>query len=244
VARLPREPREPLARLRLRGTRNYFHCLEPAPPGVSGGRLAALTGSVPRQCDTVAILSLDGNSSSALRLEQADAVDSVHDLGHRTRAFPDRAVLCVRWARQGELLLMNTRPRLMNSKVLPEGETVLEALSRPAPPLATTIELIVLDALTLSLLSTHGGHYAFTTAEAPFILHVDSWADADLIASGGEDSCVHVWHRRHGRQLQRLEGHSKEVNAVSWCQAHSVLASASDDHAVILWGCGRQERSE
>jgi WD40 repeat protein len=101
--------------------------------------------------------------------------------------------------------------------------------------LSTAIELLILDPETLTTLGTHGGHYAFTPSEAPFILHADAWAGNDLVASGGEDHCVHVWHRRHGRHLQRLEGHTQAVNAVSWSPAHRMLASASDDHTVILW---------
>lgn len=229
----------PVARLRLVGSRNYFHCLEPGGP--SGGppsRLAALTGAGPRQCDAVAIIDL---AVTQPVLQGDGEPENVLLLAPRTRNLPSHAVLSVRWAQGGRLLLANTRPRRGQSSQFPvslPGETIREALRRPAPPLGTAIELIVLDAETLDTLSIHGGHHAFTTAEAPFIVSADAWADCDIVASGGEDRCVHVWHRRHGRQLQRLEGHTDPVNAVSWCQAHRLLASASDDRTVILWGCG------
>jgi len=122
-------------------------------------------------------------------------------------------------------LLVNTRPRI----------GACAQPSQAAPPLSTAIELLVLDPGTLTTLSVHGGHYAFTPSEAPFILHTDAWANNDIVASGGEDHCVHIWHRRHRRQLQRLEGHSQAVNAVSWSATRRLLASASDDHTVILW---------
>jgi len=164
------------------------------------------------------------------------------ELSPRTRALPTHALLSVRWALSGKLLLANTRPRISGDAPVPgPGETVYEALRRPAPPLGTSIELVILDVATLETLNVLGGHHAFTTAEAPFILHADAWADADIVASGGEDRCVHVWHRRHGRQLQRLEGHTQAVNAVSWSRAHRVLASASDDRTVIIWSCTKHD---
>lgn len=228
-------PPVPVAQPRLRNALNYFHCLEPAAtPDGPDGRLVALTGAGPRQCDAVALIDL-----ASVPVELATSGAPI-DLEPRMCSLPNRAVLIVRWAAGGRLLLANTRPRVggaspASSGTPGGGETVMEALRRPAPPLGTAIELVVLDAHTLETLSVHGGHYAFTTAEAPFIVHADAWADADIVASGGEDRCVHVWHRRHGRQLQLLEGHSQPVNAVSWCETHGLLASASDDRSVILW---------
>jgi len=224
----PQDSEALLARLRLPlgTTSNYCHCPEPAPSeGPTVGQVAALTGTGPMQCDAVAIFELPSSGGSLQ--EPAEISLRLHDM-------PSRAVLSVRWSRDGRLLLVNTRPRI--------GGCSQACSQVPAPPLSTAIELMVLDAATLTTLSIHGGHYAFTTAEAPFILHTDSWADSDILASGGEDRCVHVWHRRHRRQLQRLEGHREAVNAVSWSTALRLLASASDDHTVILWACGAGSR--
>jgi len=216
-----REPGK-MVRLRLPLSRssNYCHCPEPAPAGRFHGTVAALTGTCSMQCDVVVLFELPeimGWPEDDVQVEL------------RTHELPSRAVLSIRWTPDGSLLLANTRPRLGSQ---PPGH-------RAAPALSTVIELLVLDPDTLTTLSTHGGHYAFTPSEAPFILHADAWASNDLVASGGEDHCVHVWHRRHGRHLQRLEGHTQAVNAVSWSSAHRLLASASDDHTVILWcpGC-------
>ena len=61
----------------------------------------------------------------------------------------------------------------------------------------------------------------------------------DFLVSGGEDSCVYIWHRRHRRLLAILRGgHDNVVNSVSWSKAPggpSLLASASDDHTVAFW---------
>lgn len=294
VPEAPGEGTHELARVFLRIGVNYFHCLEPAPPGTpayAAGSVAALTGEGPRQCDVVAVVDLHlgptqldaspprtrrlavGSLVATIaalpeaglpkglpgRIQSVDGddgdlglVDVVFENGHhakvsrtslreivvveptpRTRALKNRAALSVSWARGADgrdLLLVNTRPRVGGVPALLAGEA-------PAPALGTAIELMVLDAATLTTLTIHGGHHAFTTADAPFILHAEAWADGDLVASGGEDCCVHVWHRRHGRQLQRLEGHTQAVNKVSWCVSRGLLASASDDHSVLLWGC-------
>lgn len=232
LCRVPQPGAQPqiLGNLRLEGGVNYYHYFAAAPIDGSRGRFAALTGQGNWQCDELAILDLaDARKADQ---EEGDRPEQLWSFKpRRTRTMPKCALLSLCWARGGELLLVNTRPRVGSAAQLAAPSSG----QQPAPQLSTAIQLLVLDACTLDVLSCHGGHHAFTTSEFPFILHAESWASADFLASGGEDHCVHVWHRRHQRQLQRLEGHSKEVNAVSWCEEQRLLASASDDHTVILW---------
>ncbi|KAL7086632.1 hypothetical protein ACP275_13G012800 [Erythranthe tilingii] len=57
-----------------------------------------------------------------------------------------------------------------------------------------------------------------------------------FIASGSEDSNVHVWGKASGRLVGVFVGHSDTVNCVSWNRAHPrMLASGSDDRTVIRW---------
>ncbi|CAG9460671.1 unnamed protein product [Pedinophyceae sp. YPF-701] len=58
-----------------------------------------------------------------------------------------------------------------------------------------------------------------------------------FVAAGCEDSQVYVWHASTGRLLSVLPGHSGTVNAVAWSPtALHLMASASDDRSVHLWG--------
>lgn len=58
-----------------------------------------------------------------------------------------------------------------------------------------------------------------------------------FIASGSEDHKVYIWHIRNEEPLGILTGHTRSVNCVSWNPVYpSLLASASDDGTVRIWG--------
>jgi WD40 repeat protein len=219
---------------------NYFHCLEVG-PGNQSLRILAMTGSTPHLCDEVGIIDLGKLRS---RGDQgADSQIPAYDASVQVKPMGSRVVLSAKWNRTGDLLLLNTRPyaksRRRNSG---EGQVSFEDLILlPAPDLSTSMELLLLDSVTMDTLSIFDGHFAFTTKESPFLIFTDEWAQSDFLASGGEDHQVYIWHRRHNRLLRRLSGHTEPVNAVSW-NGHGLLASASDDHSIIVWAAGKAAR--
>lgn len=71
----------------------------------------------------------------------------------------------------------------------------------------------------------------------------------ELIATGGRDNLVRLWHMYKvindndvsmDGALMTLEGHSKPVLSVSFNPAGTILATASGDNTVRLWGVARE----
>ncbi|GAB2281871.1 hypothetical protein Dimus_016433 [Dionaea muscipula] len=66
-----------------------------------------------------------------------------------------------------------------------------------------------------------------------------------FIASGSENSEVYIWNRRCSQPIKILSGHSMTVNCVSWNpKRHQMLASASDDQTIRIWGPSRYTNAE
>jgi len=78
----------------------------------------------------------------------------------------------------------------------------------------------------------HGHTQAFFTIYSCF-----GGLNQDYVASGSEDHKVFIWHKERESPVVVLEGHQQTVNCVHWnpCEP-SMLASASDDGTVRIWG--------
>ena len=63
-----------------------------------------------------------------------------------------------------------------------------------------------------------------------------------LLLSGSEDGLLYVWQRESGELLAKLRGHTATINSVAAARVHGryIIASASDDHTVLLWNIKAQ----
>ncbi|CAO1634740.1 unnamed protein product [Parajaminaea phylloscopi] len=84
-----------------------------------------------------------------------------------------------------------------------------------------------------TLVSTYTGH----SVGRDMIRCCFGGSAESFIATGSEDSAVHVYHRSTGKLLIRLEGHGPgSVNTVAWHpKIPSLLASCGDDGTVRIW---------
>ncbi|XP_043721855.1 WD repeat-containing protein WDS homolog isoform X1 [Telopea speciosissima] len=65
-----------------------------------------------------------------------------------------------------------------------------------------------------------------------------------FIASGSENSQVYIWSRKSSKPIEILSGHSSTVNCVSWNPVRpQMLASASDDQTIRIWGPSRKKEN-
>jgi WD40 repeat protein len=60
-----------------------------------------------------------------------------------------------------------------------------------------------------------------------------------LVASGGNDQAIRIWHSETGECLKILTGHSSQICCIAWSPATednaAILASSSADQTIRLW---------
>jgi WD40 repeat protein len=70
-------------------------------------------------------------------------------------------------------------------------------------------------------------------------------ANESFIVSGSEDARVYIWHKNKEHPVHVLEGHTKAITCVSWNPVvPGLIASASDDCTVRIWGPSHHAKGE
>lgn len=57
----------------------------------------------------------------------------------------------------------------------------------------------------------------------------------EVLGCTSADKAVYVWDHRNSRLLNKLVGHSDEVNGIDFHESQQVMCTASDDCQVIIW---------
>jgi len=134
--------------------------------------------------------------------------------------------------REGRFLYVNVRR-------WPEGAVATE--NNP-PPIASDIEMRVVDLKDLSLLDqVYLGHKGYTDSLGAFYIYLD--VGSNFVGSGSEDGHAVIWDKYYGCQLASNK-HDACVNCVAFSPSdNQVMVSVSDDHKIKVWMSKRRARS-
>lgn len=180
------------------------------------------------------VLSSDGGTFVSVGQDRMIRYTRLSDSKVVTRGPEPAAVTCLSRSADGKYLASNLSNGCIHIWALGDLEgacsidSTLESpeSSTQSDPLDSLPEepLFVLKGLQLS----QPGRFVIRSA-------FGGAGDA-FVGTGSESSLMHIWHRESETLLASVEGHTATVNAVAWNPMNDhMLASASDDHKVIIW---------
>lgn len=73
------------------------------------------------------------------------------------------------------------------------------------------------------------------TGHSRWVMAVAMSPDGQLVASGGLDDVIKLWHLASGELIGTLSGHTKAINCLAFTPDGQMLVSGSDDHTIRVW---------
>lgn len=92
----------------------------------------------------------------------------------------------------------------------------------------SSVGIWLYDARTFQQRSLLTGHTGQVTT-------VEFSSTGDILASGGEDTTVKIWHTHSGKHITTLDGHVGAITEILFSPVEHILATGSKDDTIRIW---------
>ncbi|RKU25257.1 hypothetical protein C6497_16295 [Candidatus Poribacteria bacterium] len=98
----------------------------------------------------------------------------------------------------------------------------------------SSVGIWLYDTRTYQLRTLLTGHSGKVTT-------VEFSSTGDMLASGGEDTTVKMWHTDSGKQITTLDGHIGAITRILFSPKEQILATGSKDDTIRIWNLKTKE---
>ncbi|MCQ3929512.1 MAG: hypothetical protein DPW16_03555 [Chloroflexi bacterium] len=102
--------------------------------------------------------------------------------------------------------------------------------------LATIVTVVATENEIIRINDASTGEVISSLSSYVGSVYAIEWSQTgNQLASGGEDTSIHIWNITNGRELITVEGHEQPVTSISWSPDGTRLASGSLDGTIRVW---------